>query len=378
VKSDFSRFLEAAPGRLHASAHSHHPWPDVTWAAHQQAWEDAARYMDDKWDHVLGAVIPEAKAQVASVLGLTGAESLVFAPNTHEFIGRIASTLAHPFSVLTTDSEFHSFARQLARWEEAGVATASRVAAEPFDTFPERFVTAFDGHDLVFVSQVHFNSGYVVPDLASLVGALPESPTIVIDGYHGFMALPTNLARVADRAFYLAGGYKYAMAGEGACFLHVPPSAALRPVDTGWWAGFGALTENRHDVPYSSGGQRFAGATADPSGIYRLSAVLKWLGDRGVGVADIHRHVGRLQQQLLDALDPGLMASLIPGSDAPDRGHFLTFRRPDAGEIYRRLHAAGVITDFRADRWRIGLGIYHDAGDVELLAGLINAVLDED
>jgi selenocysteine lyase/cysteine desulfurase len=334
--------------------------------------------MDDKWDHVFGAVIPEAKAQVASVLGLTGAESLVFAPNTHEFIGRIASTLAHPFSVLTTDSEFHSFARQLARWEEAGVATASRVAAEPFDTFPERFVTAFDGHDLVFVSQVHFNSGYVVPDLASLVGALPESPTIVIDGYHGFMALPTNLARVADRAFYLAGGYKYAMAGEGACFLHVPPSAALRPVDTGWWAGFGALTENRHDVPYSSGGQRFAGATADPSGIYRLSAVLKWLGDRGVGVADIHRHVGRLQQQLLDALDPGLMASLIPGSDAPDRGHFLTFRRPDAGEIYRRLHAAGVITDFRADRWRIGLGIYHDAGDVELLAGLINAVLDED
>ena len=30
------------------------------------------------------------------------------------------------------------------------------------------------------------------------------------------MALPTDLQRVAPRVFYLAGGYKYAMAGEGA------------------------------------------------------------------------------------------------------------------------------------------------------------------
>ena len=42
----FSRFLGAVPGRLHAAAHSHHPWPDVTFDAQQQAWLDAARLAD--------------------------------------------------------------------------------------------------------------------------------------------------------------------------------------------------------------------------------------------------------------------------------------------------------------------------------------------
>ena len=84
---------------------------------------------------------------------------------------------------------------------------------------------------------------------------------------------------VGARAFYVAGGYKYAMAGEGACFLHVPPSAAsLRPRNTGWFAAFEALDEKvAGRVPYSSGAMRFMGATFDPSGLYRLNATMRWL-----------------------------------------------------------------------------------------------------
>ncbi|MDQ1568642.1 MAG: hypothetical protein QOF96_3522, partial [Actinomycetota bacterium] len=57
LAAHFSRFLGAVPGRLHVAAHSHHPWPDVTFDAQQQAWLDAARLMDDKWDEVLGVVL---------------------------------------------------------------------------------------------------------------------------------------------------------------------------------------------------------------------------------------------------------------------------------------------------------------------------------
>lgn len=375
MKAAFSRFLGVEPGRLHAAAHSHHPWPDVTFAAHQQAWDDAARLMDDKWDHVFSSVIPRTRARVAAVLGLPDPGTLTFAPNTHEFIVRIASTLPPPFSVLTTDSEFHSFTRQVARWEEAGIAAVTRVAAEPYETYPARFIDAYDGHHLVFFSHVHFNSGYVVPDLAAMVASLPADPTVVVDGYHGFMAVPTDLAPIADRAFYLAGGYKYAMAGEGACFLHVPAAEAARPINTGWWAGFDTLSAGDDGVSYGAGGQRFAGATADPSGIYRLEAVLEWLAAAGVGVSDIHAHVVGLQDGLLNALAPALTASLIPSRTSADRGHFLTFRRPDAAVLYSRLHDAGVITDYRGDRWRVGLGLYHDHDDVDLLAGRINQVL---
>lgn len=375
LRNGFSRFLTADPGRIHAAAHSHHPWPDVSYHAHLRAWEDAARLVDDKWDHVFGTVFPAARAGIASVLGLPDPDTLVFAPNTHEFILRIASTLPRPFRILTSDSEFHSFARQVARWEEEGTVEVDRVPAEPFASFPERFVDAYSLHHLVFVSQVHFNSGYVIPDLDQLVAALPESATIVVDGYHGFMAIPTDLGRLADRVFYLAGGYKYAMAGEGACFLHVPEQAAARPSNTGWWAGFGTLARGPEGIHYGPGGQRFAGATADPSGVYRLDAVLGWLRDEGVTVALIHEHVESLQQRLLELLDPALTDTLVPTDGLTLRGHFLTFRRPDAPDLYRRAHDRRVITDYRGDRWRLGLGIYHHAGDVDRLADVVNTIL---
>ena len=64
---------------------------------------------------------------------------------------------------------------------------------------------------------------------------------MVVDGYHGFMATPTDLSAVADKIFYLSGGYKYAMSGEGAGILHAPDGYCMRPVATGWFAEFGNL-----------------------------------------------------------------------------------------------------------------------------------------
>jgi len=364
----FSRFLGAVPGRLHAAAHSHHPWPDVTFEAQQQAWLDAARLMDDKWDEIFGSVLPEAAAHITGRLGLSDPEAIAFAPSTHALVMRLLSTLSPPVRILTTDAEFHSFARQAARLEEDGLAAVERVPAEPFASFPERFSAAAGrgGHDLVYWSHVFFNSGYVVPDLTGLVAALPEpEPLVVIDGYHGFMAVPSDLAAVEGRAFYLAGGYKYAMAGEGACFAHCPPGYAERPRDTGWFAGFAQLSEGATGkVAYAPGGGRLLGATLDPTGLYRLNAVQRWLDGLGVTVADIHAHVAALQARFLAA---GPHPELIPGPDVGDRGHFLTFRLPDAAAVHAALHAAGVIADHRDDRLRIGFGLYHDDGDVDEL-----------
>ena len=364
----FSRFLAAAPGRLHVAAHSHHPWPDVTFEAQQQAWLDAARLADDKWDEVFGAVLPEAAGHIAGRLGLSDPEAVAFAPSTHALVMRLLSTLAPPVRILTTDAEFHSFARQAARLEEDGLASVERVAAQPFATFPERFAVAAGrgGHDLVYLSHVFFNSGYVVPDLAALVGAVPEPEAlVVVDGYHGFMALPTDLSAVEGRAFYVAGGYKYAMAGEGACFAHCPPGYADRPVDTGWFAGFAGLSgAATGKVAYAPGGSRLLGATFDPTGLYRFNAVQRWLDGLGVTVAGIHGRVQRLQLRFLAA---GPHPELLPGPEVAERGHFLTFRVPDAPGVAAGLHAAGVIVDHRHDRLRIGFGLYHDDADVDEL-----------
>jgi kynureninase len=368
LKAHFSRFLGARPGRLHFAAHSHHPWPDVSFDAQQRAWFDAAELMDDKWAKIFGDLVPSAASRVAAVVGLSDPAALTFAPNTHELLVRIFSCLDPPVRVLSTDAEFHSFNRQSRRWEEAGLAVVDRVPAEPFETFAERFTreARAGAHDLIYLSQIFYDSGFVVPNLDRIVASVPEDRAyIVIDGYHGFMARPTHIGAIQERVFYLAGGYKYAMAGEGACFLHVPPGYGARPVDTGWYAGFGQLeTGVTGQVVYAEDGTRFSGATTDPSGIYRLDAVLEWLEAVGVTVADIHAHAAALQQRFLAGAE--LPGELLPPEPHP-RGNFLTFRTEHAGDLHRALHERDVITDHRADRLRIGFGIYHDEEDVDRL-----------
>lgn len=375
LKKGFSRFLEARPGRLHFAAHSHHPWPDVSFEAHARAWTDAAEMMDDKWDHVLGSVFARAAAEIARLIAVESPDTITFAPNTHELVVRIFSCLEPPVRILTSDAEFHSFDRQSRRWEEQGLAIVDRVPAEPFGTFAERFTDeARPGvHDMIFLSEVFFDSGFVVPGLERIVSAVSEQRAfVVIDGYHAFMARPVNIGPIQERVFYLAGGYKYAMAGEGACFLHVPPGYAPRPVDTGWYAGFGRLEEGvGGQVTYAADGSRFAGATFDPSGLYRLDAVLDWLAGEGVGPAEISKHVQELQTRFLSSA-PRLGELLPPEGNG--RGNFLTFRTSRAGELYRLLHDRGVITDHRGDRLRIGFGIYHDETDVDRLIEIVTSI----
>ena len=375
LKPGFSRFLEAAPGRLHFAAHSHHPWPNVSYDAHRQAWEDAAELVDDKWDHIFGTVMPSTRQGIADTLSLADPDNLVFAPNTHEFVVRIFSCFERPVRVLTTDAEFHSMSRQLRRWQEQGSAIVEVVPGQPYADFTERFTTAAraGGHDLVFLSHVFFDSGHVVRQLDRIVASVSDEKTfIVVDGYHAFMAMPVDLASIQERAFYLAGGYKYAMSGEGVCFLHCPPGFGSRPENTGWYAGFGSLTSTTTtDVPYGADASRFAGATFDPSGVYRMGAVLSWLDSNGVTPADIRAHVSGLQEQFLQSEQR--LGDLVV-TDPEARGNFLAFQTSQAERLYQALHDLDVITDYRGDRLRVGFGVYQDEKDVEQLIARLSTV----
>jgi kynureninase len=372
----FSLSVGRAGAPLHAAAHSHHPWPDVTVAAHEAAWRDAADLLDNKWEQVFGKVIPAAQRHIARQLQLPDPSTIAFGPNTHSFVLRILSCFpaGNPIRVVTTSSEFHSFSRQLARLEEDQMVKVTRIATEPFESFEVRFAeAAASGHfDLVFFSQVFFDSGFRVRDLGGIVGAVRDPNVfLVIDGYHGFMAVPTDLSAVANRAFYLAGGYKYAMAGEGACFLHCPPGYGPRPRDTGWYAGFSALEKRGTGVSYAEAGSRFLGATFDVSGLYRFNAVQDWLDAEGRTVADMLAQVREIERAFLtelDRLNASIRASDLLVSEEERRGRFLTFRTADAGKITAALAAQNIIVDYRDDRLRIGFGIYHNEEDELRLA----------
>jgi kynureninase len=372
LRRHFSRFIATDPDRLHFAAHSHHLWPDVTRDAQLSVWDDAARLIDGKWEEILGPLLDRVKVETARHLALPDTDSLVFAPNTHEFLKRILSCLptGRPPRILTSDSEFHTFTRQMARLEEEALVVVERVPVEPFATFTERFQAALrGGHDLVFVSEVFFNSGFVHGAMEAIAREAGEA-MLVFDGYHGFLARPTDLSAVAHRAFYMSGGYKYAMAGEGVCFLHCPPGWGARPRDTGWYAAFGALSAARTgETAYAETGWRFMGATFDPSGLYRQDAALRFLAERNLDAAAIHAHAIALALRFVDGLPvAGLSRDLLLRDPARDRmGNFLTFRTADAGAIHDRLAAAKIMTDVRADRLRIGFGLYHTAEEVDRL-----------
>ena len=377
LSAAFSRFRGGDPDRLHFAAHSHHFWPDVTAQAQAQAWDVAARHVDDKWDVVLGEVWSQVRAGIARHLNLPDPTTLVPAVNTLEFVNRLLSCgpLDRPMRVVTTDGEFHSFRRQSERLAEDGLLALTVVAAEPFVSLKERLIAAVKAQspDLVFVSQVLFNSGFAQTDLAGFVDAVAApGRMVVIDGYHGFMARPTDLSAIADRAFYIAGGYKYAMAGEGACFMHCPPGYALRPRNTGWYASFGNLAGAQTGVPYASDGWRFMGATFDPSGLFRMRAVFDWLAGEGIDAGVVHGHVEALQARFMTAMadapwGPFTADNLVVPLSNPARGNFLAFQHPEAEFWYRKLHEAGIVTDVRGMRLRVGFGLYQNIDDVDRL-----------
>jgi selenocysteine lyase/cysteine desulfurase len=379
-KDLFTRSLGAAPGRLHLAAHSHHLWPDASFDGQLQAWSDAAVLADRKWDKIMGEVWPEAQAHVATELGTGEPDAIVFSSNTHDFLVRLFSAAPRQsvqLRVLTSDGEFHSARRQLARWEEAGTVTVERVAAEPFESFGERFLArARSGqHDLLLVSQVLFGSGRTFVPIEALAAlGRPEGPWIVVDGYHAFMALPQAFSEgSASTAFYLGGGYKYAMAGEGSAFMHAPPRFGERPYVTGWFAEFEDLSLPPGSVGYAKDARRFLGATFDPSGLYRFNAVRRMLAAEGLTTERISEHVGALQQWLFAAIGATALcdAELLNALDGAPHARFLAFRSPQAQRWYEALKAENCITDVRGDVLRIGFGIYQDDQDVDRLVTML-------
>lgn len=376
----FSLSLSADPRRLHFAAHSHHLWPDASFEGQQAAWRDAARFADRKWDKVMEEVWPAAQAEVAADLGGADADDIVFSSNTHDFIVRLVSACPRQgpeLRVLTSDGEFHSARRQFDRWAEDDWFVEEEVTAEPYDDFAARFLERARAgeHDLIFVSQVMFGSGRIfdlVEELAQL--SSPDGPWVVIDGYHAFMALARPLSEVAaGRCFYLGGGYKYAMSGEGCGFMHAPRGFGPRPPVTGWFAEFEDLRLPPGSVGYAPDASRFLGATFDPSALYRFNAVRRMLRENGLTTSRISSHVEELQRHFLEA-EPLAHLELLNPLEGNAHARFLAFRGREAPALYKALMERGVFTDVRGDVIRIGFALYQDQDDVDRLIDEVREV----
>ena len=185
------------------------------------------------------------------------------------------------------------------------MAAVDVVPAEPAASFPERCCAAVAAagaarqqYNAVYLSQTSYLTQHTliprIPDLvkglrAAAAGAAQapaqaaegtgqeaaeagadgarqlaapdqQQPLIIIDGYHGFCALPTDLSEVAEDCCYVAGLLKHAGCGANCAFMTLPTRLAARPVLTGWLADPSVLAPDSDGIYIGSevGGVAFA------------------------------------------------------------------------------------------------------------------------
>jgi selenocysteine lyase/cysteine desulfurase len=390
LKKHYSHFLSHQGENLHFAAHSHHYWPDVSRDAHIEYWDDSSRLVDDKWNHIFSKIIPKSQEIIARLLNLKSPSQIAFAPNTHELVTRVLSHFLgrSSVSILTTSSEFHSFKRQLLRLKEFPQIKITTVSTENLLHQKNLFLDEIKFHlkskpTIFYISQVFFDSGLALKneDLISLVSAASDETTIIIDGYHGFAALPTDLSHLEGRIFYVSGGYKYAQAGEGAGFM-VVPKGEWRPAHTGWFAEYADLTApSSEHVGYSLDAMAFMGATQDPSGLYRFNKVWDHFQNLDLSIEKIHAHITSLQTLFIENLPSQFLLKfdLTPlfHKDLSWHGHFLTFKsqtEESAKSLEAKLRTHGIFIDRRGNRLRFGLGLYHCPNDVRELIRRIEEI----
>jgi kynureninase len=351
--------------RLLLTGHSHQAWPDCARNGQLEAWDDAALLVDEKWERAF-AMADRVRRGYAAILDDPDGE-YALAAGSHDLLVRLLSALplrARP-RLVTTDGEFHSIRRQLDRLAEEGIEVV-KVAADPAESAGERLRAAVtDRTAAVLVSAVFYHNAHRVPHLGGLAERCAAvGAELVVDAYHAVNVAPISIrADALGQAYVTGGGYKYCQLGEGNGFLRVPPGRTLRPVVTGWFSEFTALTAKRHDtVMYGQGPDRFAGSTYDPTSHYRAAAVFDFFQREGLSPAllrDVSQHqVGRLRERF-DALDLD-PAVVTRDRDVPleQLGGFLALRAPKAGELCQALRVRGVLTDSRGEALRFGPAPY--------------------
>jgi kynureninase len=352
---DYSAFRVAE--RLLLTGHSHQAWPDVGREGVVEAWDDAALAVDDKWERAF-AKAERVREGFRALVGDPGG-AIALDQNTHGLVLRFLSALdlrSRP-RLVTSDGEFHTLRRQLARLDEAGVHVA-RVAARPAETLAERMANELDERTAaVLVSAVLFEDSRIVPGLDALARACEaRGVELLVDAYHALGCLPFELP--SDATWVVGGGYKYLQLGEGNCFLRLPPHAdELRPAITGWYAEFEEMAAEKTPgaVEYPRGGARFAGSTYDPTSHYRAARVFDFWADKGLTPNDLReRYLAQTTRLAGGVAELGLVVE----QDREPFGGFVAVEVADAEAVSGRLADEGVFTDSRGRHLRLGPAPY--------------------
>ena len=349
--------------RILLTGHSHQAQPDCAKEGLIRCWNDASSLADDKWGKVFD-VADSVRKRLALLID-DDIDNFVLGQNTHDLILRFLSALdlKKRNKIITTDGEFHTIRRQMDRLNQ-GILEIVKVPRNPVETLSERIIQEIDDKvSAVLVSKVMFQDSAIVNGLSDVETACSGlGAKLLVDVYHVLNAMPFSIKEEKlENSFLVGGGYKYLQLGEGNCFMRVPPNEVFKPVITGWFAEFAALSEKKvpGDVQYGEKHWAFEGSTYDPASHYRALEVFRFFEEHNL-TPELLRKISLHQKQVLvhAFLESDFNEKIISVVNQQNKAGFLTFISPFAGKITKELKIRNVFADSRGEFLRFGPAPY--------------------
>ena len=372
--------------RLLFTGHSHQAWPDVALDGQTEYFHASAKLVDKKWDlafqktDILRSYLREFYDDPD---GLYCREE-----STHFLFVSLMSAwdLENKPKIITTDGEFYSLSRQLARFSEVGLEVV-KVPASIEEDFVGCIRENLDNKtSAVMISRVYFQTGLINPHLSEIAELCRKyGVPLVVDDYHGTNVAPLSIRNEGlEDAYLLIGGYKYLQWGEANCFLRFPKDCTLRPVITGWFASFGSLQKKQDfskPVEFDHGNQRFASGTYDPSSQFRAAKVVEFFKRQSLSSkvlwAGYQEQIGLLKSIFLEQdIDPSILRLTHNENIAMNAG-FLSLYSTHAVAIRKRLLEKEVFTDARDTILRLGPAPYTTFQQIIDVIGLLSETVSE-
>src|SRR5271169_1444265 len=349
----FARVLERRKTAIYLANHSLGRPLDATAADVAEAIALWQQQLGDAWDAWLEEM-RAYRARLGALLNAPRPDCVVPKTSAGQGLRAVLNTYDGIPRVVATRGEFDSVDLILRQYARRGRIALSWVEPRDDGLFAGDDLRAAmrRGVDLVVVSQVVFNTGQVLPDLAPLIGeAHALGARVLVDVYHSLGVLPVDIGAL-DADFAIGGSYKYLRGGPGACFLYLHPrhlDGSLSTLDTGWLAKRDPFAYQRPDPPeFAPGGDAFFESTPPILPLYQARAGQVFTLAMG---AERLRAYSLRQLQRLAALlqERGIRAE----GGTPDRGAFAVIRDAHAEALATVLRERGIHADARGPYLRL-------------------------
>ena len=217
---------------------------------------------------------------------------------------------------------------------------------------PSAFAERIDERTaLVATTHLFYTTGYLqdvraIADAAHAAGAL-----CLIDGYQTCGCVPLDVEAMGCDAF-VGGCLKWLSGGPGNAFLYVRPDLIprTRPQGTGWFATRDPFSFTLEELVFADDARRLETGTWAMASHYAGLAGLELILE--VGVANIQERLRDLTDRILARCTSAGVRTFTPG-EREQRCGIVTLECEHPEQVEARLHADGVIVDWRPGRIRL-------------------------